>query len=1022
MMQIINIKKTIILLFFCLFYFLSIGQTELLKGTVVSSKGDFLENVKITVKENREVIEYTDNKGDFSISVEDNQHLVIQYKNDFTKVISALELKKNSTIVLDKDSKLVNTGFGLKQREEEIASSIGSLSSEKIENKSTFGVGDALFGQIAGLRVFQNTGTFPDERYPSMNIRGLATTQDNSILVLIDGVERPLSSVVPEEVESISVLRDAAAKAQYGQFGANGVLLVTTKRGSKGKTQFTASIERGITQPTRLPKFLDAANYAEAENEARTNDGLDPRYTQKEIDYFRSGEYPTLFPNVDWVDQTLKNFGQFTRFNFNFKGGSEIVNYYVGINYQNDQGLYKNTEVNEDFSTQLDYDQLNLRVNLDIRLTPLTLLQVNLGGYVKTKQQPSSPNATQTTNAGTVLGTVESTITRLAGENIVDDAFSIPSAAFPVKNFDGTWGGSNLFALNPVASISDVGFDRNNVFSVAPELILKQDLSVVLEGLSGELSASYYNQSDYWENTTKTFMYYQVTPGLNESGQILDTLLTKLGQDSNLTPIRYSGNQQRSYYDVHAKLAYSNVFGLHNINSYILFQQQEIDMHQLNQVYRSNNLVGNIHYGFANKYFLDATISYNGTNRIQEKNVRFGFFPAIAGAWLISKESFMTDFDKINSLKLRASYGKVGNGLITISDLGSSKYGGGSGYVLGDNYVGIGGMRETSFGIGSKNFESSFESNLGIEAQLFDRLEIVGEIFNMKRKDIFVPASGQYSEVLGLLPPNVPEGEVQNKGYELELTWNDQLGDFSYYVTGIFSQYKNKIINSNEEYRPYDYMKREGRPIGQYFGYQTDGFYSSEIDIMNSPKSLFGAVHPGDIKYVDQNDDNYIDEFDQVAIGNPLEIYYSGSLGIGYKGFQLSALFQGTGKTSAFLSQANVFWPLRGNGNISTWYENYWSPNNQNAALPRLSKQSDNNYRANNIWIRDNSFLKLRYAEISYSLPPKFLSDHGMQQFMIYLRGNNLLCKDQINYVDPENVGATYPSLRTYNVGIKVSF
>jgi TonB-linked SusC/RagA family outer membrane protein len=449
-------------------------------------------------------------------------------------------------------------------------------------------------------------------------------------------------------------------------------------------------------------------------------------------------------------------------------------------------------------------------------------------------------------------------------------------------------------------------------------------------------------------------------------------------------------------------------------------------MHVENQVYRYTNLVGNVLYGYAGKYYLDATFSYSGTNRIQDRNGRNGFFPALAAAWVISNEPFMKNIRVIDLLKLRASYGIAGNGRVTISDLTSSKFGGGTSFIFGSNFTSASAYQETELGIRSKKFETSVESNVGIQARLFGKLDLSAEYFKADRKNIFVAASGRYSTLLGLIPLQVPEGEVENKGYEIELAWNDRIGGISYFVSGSFSQYKNRIINMNEEYRPYDYLKRTGHKIGQFFGLESSGFFSDATDISNSPEQSFGAVQPGDIKYVDQNRDGSVDEFDMVAIGNSgfPEIYYSASAGIGYRGIEISALFQGTGKSSAYLSSPHVFWPLIGNNNMSTWYTNYWSESNpDNAELPRLAKMSDNNYRTNDIWVRDNSYLKLRYAELSYSLPQSLLSRFiKLQQAKVYLRGTNLFCIDKIRYVDPENTGATYPSLRTYNAGIQIVF
>lgn len=999
-MNLINKKTIISFMLFCFIALVAFGQESMVEGTVVSGSGDPLINAKITVKENPDVTVYTDDGGNFSVFALGDQHLIVEYRNEARKTVKASELAQDNQIVLDETSELVNVGFNTKLRRGEIASSVGSVRGEQL-NSTVQMPGNALFGQISGLRVFQNTGYSPDDRQPYMDIRGVATTQDNSILVLVDGVQRPLNSLVLENIESVTVLRDAAAKARYGLLGGNGVLLVTTKRGHVGKTQFNISFDQGISQPNHSPKFLNAPDYARAVNEALTNDGQSPRYASWDISRFESGAYPTLWPDVDWMDQTLGDMGKFSRFNFDVTGGDKTITYYLGLNYQNEYGLYNHTDAYKDFTTQLFYDNFSFRTNLDILLTPSTKAIINLGGHIQSDQGPG------------VSG-------------IVEDAFEIPSALFPVKNYDGSWGGTNLYGNNPVAELSATGMISTQVRNTFIDIRLEQDLKNIVEGLSAEVSASYDSWANFLEGKTSTYGYKEIKPVVDSVGTITDTIINNLGKESDLNPSRSPGNIQTNHSDIRGKLKYSKSFGEHNIDGWILFQQEALEQRGNNSIYRWRNFVGNIFYGLSDKYFLDATITYSGSNAITEKKNRYELYPAIAGNWMISKEPFMKDIAFINFLKLRASYGRVGNGRINMNDLTHTHYGGYGSYFLGNRYTAHGTLAETNIPIEMKKYESSLESNFGIDAQLLDKLYLNGELFYVKRNNIFVPSTGLYSEVLGILPENAPNGEVENKGYELEMSWRDQSGDFTYFITGRFSRYQNKIININEEFRPYDYMKREGKPVGQYFGWESEGFYASESDIQNSPSSQLGSVRPGDIKYIDQNDDGYINEFDQVAIGNPSvpQIYYSADLGIGYKGFHVSVLFQGTKKSSAYLHQGHIFWPLQGNSNISSWYVNYWSESNHSdAKLPRLTTKSNtNNFRVNDIWMRDNSFLKLRYAEISYSLPKDFIAKLGMQQLNIYIRGRNLFCLDEIDYVDPENPYVTYPDLRKFNVGIKATF
>lgn len=896
----------------------------------------------------------------------------------------------------------INLGYNKELSKEAIASSVGYMSSSQLGKITVLDPSNALFGQINGLRVFQNSGYFPDARGASLNIRGLATTQDNSILVLIDGVERPLNTVVIEEIQSVTVLKDAAAKAAYGQRGGNGVLLITTRQGSVGEPQFQVSYEQGISDPTRMPGFLDAASYARAVNEAMTNDGIDPadlQYSDLDIQRYESGESPFLWPDVDWIDETLNDRGSFSRFNFSANGGDEQIRYYVGINYQNDVGLY-NTDGS--FDSQLDFDKLNYRANLAINVNPTTLVELNTAGYLSFYQRPGA-------------------------FDMVGDAIEIPSALFPVKNEDGSWAGTSLFDNNPVARINGTGHWMTHTRNFLTDVRISQDLSNVVEGLGLEFFGAYDTQASFNENVNKPFVYVEVEPELNGAGDVIGTTRTSFGQDSELSPSRFAGDTQNAHFDGRAKIKYSGSFGgIHKVNGWLMAQMEQFELPGTNTRFLRQNYVANVHYGLSNKYYLDATVSYDGNNRVQVKEDRFGIFPAVAVGWVVSEEGFMKNLGFLDALKIRGSYGKVGNDRFTIANYTQRKFGGTGGYVFGNNYITQNGFEEKQIPINKKTFESSFESNFGIDGQVFNKLSFVVDAFFVRRENIFASTNGIYSGTLGINPLPEPNGIVESKGIEFDLTWEDQIGDINYFITAQFSQYRNEIININEVERPFPYMQREGQSIGQRFGLESDGFYSDQSDIDNSPASQFGVVRPGDIKYVDQNNDGLINEFDEKPIGNPdfPEIYYSTSLGFSFKGFRVSALFQGVERSSVYLNKSHVFWPLRGDDNMSTWYQNYWTENNKaSAELPRLTREANaNNFRVNDLWVRDGSFLKWRYLEIAYTFPKPLIENIRLKNLLVYIRGNNILSIDDIEYVDPENINTNYPALRTFNAGIRATF
>ena len=983
----------------------ALAQQDAVKGTVVDESGNPVRDVRVIVQSQPDEVVLTDSEGNFTIDAAKEQFLVVDIKNRARKIIAVSELQDNGNIVLEKATELINVGFNTYRSRIEIPSSIGTVRGNVLDEASVQTPGNALFGRINGLRVFQESGYFPDERQPTFDIRGRSTMRNNGILVLIDGVERPLNSVVVEEIESVSILKDAASKAKYGLRGGNGVMLINTKRGIVGKTVYNVSYEQGISQPYRLPEFLGAPDYARAVNQAMLNDGFaeeDLFYSPLDIENYQSGNYPTFWPNVNWVDEIFDRSGSFSTFNFNVQGGKKNADFFLNINYQNNEGFLKYTEGFENFSTQLDYDKLNFRGNLDLEITPTTEAQINLAGYLSSSQGPD--------NWG----------------NLVNSVYSTPSAIYPVRNFNGSWGGTNIFDNNPAAQINDTGYENRIDNNWIVDLRLKQSLDMVLDGLSFEVFGAFDSQTDYFESNSKAFQYQDINPVFDSLGVLVDTVYNYYGEDNDLDPNREIGDLQATHYDLRGKLNYINTFGQHSIGAFAVWQQENQTFRGTNNEFRRRNIAANVHYGFADKYFVDATLSYYGTNRISDDDERFNFYPAIAGAWLVSREAFMQDVDFISALKLKASYGKVGNGRIPIDNLTAAQFGGTPSVVFGDQITVHGTYGQVQIPIGSKKYESSYESNFGLELELFNKLALNAEYFNVRREDIFVASIGQYSEIIGVLPEQVPSGIVENNGYEIDLTWSDQIGDFSYFITGRFSEYKNTIINSNEEFRPYEYLQREGRPMGQYFGWETNGFFADQADIDNSPVSDFGDVRPGDIKYVDQNGDGRINEFDEVPMGyaSTPEIYYSANIGFGYKGFQVTALFQGTERSSAFLNDSHIYWPLRSvNSNISTWYDNYWTPDNQNAELPRLTTvPNNNNFRVNDIWLRDNSFLKLRYAEVAYIIPQTIYSGVGLEQIRVFLQGNNLFSIDEIEYQDPENIGISFPSLRTYTAGLNVRF
>jgi TonB-linked SusC/RagA family outer membrane protein len=924
------------------------------------------------------------------------------FKNQNDKKFPTIADTSKKYIPLSKDNSALklNMGYGRYMSKESLTSSVSIINVKKLNGESFLYPGNALFGQAPGLWVMQNSG-LPDSRNPSMFVRGISTLGSKNLLVLVDGFERPLYTVSLYDIKTIKILKDAAAKAIYGQRGANGVILITTKNGGNHKIQFNASYERGLTQPKRVPEFVNAGTYSRVVNQARLNDGLIPQYSAKAIQYYMNGNHPKLFPDVNWVNQTIGNFGAENNFDFNASGGTKKVKFYTGLSYHGEVGFLNHTKLTSGLSSQIKNHQINILSKGSLQATPTTNVKVNLNFMIRNYQRP-------------------------VGAGIIHQVYTTPSNAYPIKNIDGSWGGSLLHGPNPVAELKSKGRDLTNHRYISFQGQIKQKLDILLKGLSATFKVGHFSSIGANENKTKNFSYASFDPVLGSQGNIIDTVITRFGKNTHLEPSSGVGNQHVNSSTFLGLLNYVNTFGSSNIEALISFRQHSKNTNVFNDVFRWQNLAGNIHYGYRNTYLFDFTLSYAGSNRIKNLKDRWGLFPAISGAWLISNEPFWGDNNSINKLKLRASWGITGNGFITIQDLTSPKFGGGWDYNFGRGNNTLGGIQQTSFGIPKKKFEKSYETDIGLVIELFDKLHLSGDIFSSRRKNILVNGGGAVSKVLGISPGKLANGIVDNKGFEFKLGWNDHIGNFIYSLTGIMSVAKNKIINNDEQFFPYSYLKREGNTIEQIYGWKSKGFFKNVSDIDSSPAQMFGPVKPGDVKYVDENGDDVINNFDRVPLGDsPFpQKYYSINLSLGYKGFGLSTSLQGVTNRSILLT-SDIYWPLgANNNNISTWYTNYWSPNNtNNPELPRLTTQANrNNFRNSNVWLRNGNFLKIRYADISYSFPHSLISKAGFKKAVLYLRGRNLYTFSKFRYADPENVSSTYPSIRSFILGFNIKF
>ncbi len=976
------------------------AQTMMITGIVTDELGEPLSHVNVSVVGQSNITAATDLNGKFSIKAKSGQYIEAVSYDMRTGIARATD--EPMIIIVKKNNRMVQMGFGIERPEDGLTAAIGVARADDLAKSSVFNPANALFGKIPGLSVLQSGGA-PWETDPSMYIRGVSTFRDASILVLVDGFERPISSLSLHEIESVSVLKDAAALALYGQRGANGVVLVTTKRGYGTKLNVHYSYERGITQAFRKPDFLDAPRYARAVNEALGNDNLSPLYSAQEIANFENGNMPYIYPNVNWLNEVFDDFGSTDNFNASFYGKTDVVRYFSLINYQNERGLLGPADMNEGYSSQIKYGKFNFRTNVDVKVSQSTTLIMNIAGNLGEAKRPgSTPSA--------IMGAI----------------YSTPSAHFPVKTLDNIWGGTSTNTNNPVALVAATGHSLTHTRELLADMRLKQDLDMFVPGLSVEAAIAYDNSAVYLDNNTRQFQVKQLIPFKDPvSGEVIDQIASVYGTDTELS---FSSSLTYQWRNTSAwgKVMHQTQWGNHMLNTTLIYSQNKYVGNGQFSTYLHQTFAGSVHYSNSGKYFADFTLSYGGSNILPKKN-RYGVYPAISFAWKVSEENFLQQSSVVDDLKMRASWGMSGNNLVPQNIEEQRWLTSGSNYYFTNNNAAASGFIEGRMASSDVMAETAYKTNIGFDAGLFGFLNMNLDLFHETRNNIYVDASYQYSGVLGVDAPYKSTGIVNNKGLELGLQVSDQKGDFSYNIGGQFAFVRNKIVEMGEVFRPYDYLKRTGNSIGQRFGLEAIGFFSSDQDINSSPQQLFSDVRPGDIKYKDQNNDGIIDLFDEIAIGHSSaypEMYFSAVLAFEYKRVGLHALFQGIANRTLYLNTRSLFWPLRGDNTISSYSDDRWTPATASTAtLPRLSmEENENNYQPNSVWLKDGSFLKLRSTEIYYNLPERHISWARLSDTRIYIRGMNLLSLDKLKVADPEEIRVVYPTMTSFHLGVMVSF
>jgi TonB-linked SusC/RagA family outer membrane protein len=1018
--------KLLLCLFFCVGFLQAYSQGIQVTGKVKNANtGQPLAGASVTVK-NSTISTITDGAGNFSISVPSaNSVIVVSYvgMNIYEQIAGQSGVVNINLTPAGSDlGEVVIVGYG-RQSKRKISGAISSINSDEMKRNPVADLSNTLAGRVTGIISKQSVGE-PGRDASQIWIRGVSTFNGSTDpLFVIDGIvrsQRDFSQLDPNEIESLNVLKDASSAAIFGVRGANGVILVTTKRGKSGKLTTNYSFNYARQGAVKLPDFLGSYDYASLYNEALANDNRPARFSASDLQKFQDGSDPDGFANTDWGNLLLGGTSPQMQHNLSLSGGTDRAKYFISLGYLDQKGLY----------STLDYKRYNVRSNIDLKITNTTQFSIDISGRLENTDAPS-----------------------VSSTGIMQQAYRNPPI-FPAKFQNGLFADITPYP-NPLAFIQkERGYNRNQNNVLLSNFQLTQEIPWV-KGLSlkGVLAFD------------KSYRYYKAwNDNLYQYKKINETTYTPTAYSN---PSLFEGYGQYKGTELQGHINYEHRFNKHGISALMLFLSKESQTEFINgsrNTYTSSaldvlnagpalnqSLTGGtdkfgliskafrVNYDYNNKYLFQASIREDQSENFAPRK-RKGYFPAVSAGWIISSEKFMENIKKVDFLKLRASYGKLGNDQIAsrfgyyarydLYSTGSFTAGGNpnnfGGYAFGGQYSN--GLAPGPLANPDVTWETSTKQDLGIEASFLHKLlgfEV--DLFKERREGILATRNLSVPTSFGASLPTENIGIVDNRGFELTLTHENKLSKFfSYFIRGNITKTKNEIIYADESPNVSENLKRTGRPIGGYYGLKSDGLFVNQQDFQNSPKTAYTILGPGDIKYVDINKDGKIDNQDRTYLGknNIPGIIYGLSGGINYKNLQFSFLFQGAGQVYQQYNQ-NAAWAFYNGGKVTSEYLDRWTPTNNGASLPRLLLVAENNQLVSDFWIRDASYIRLKNVEIGYTFSSLIITKLKLNSLRVYASGQNLLTFTKLKNVDPENVdtqGWYYPQQRVYNFGINVEF
>lgn len=936
----------------------------------------------------------------------------------------------------------VIVGYGTQRK----ISNIGAQSSMKMEDIKTpsASLTTTLAGRLAGVVAVQRTGE-PGKDAADIWIRGISTPNTSSPLVLVDGVERSFNDIDPEDIESLTTLKDASATAVYGVRGANGVILIKTKPGKVGKPTVSADYYESFTRFTKMVDLEDGITYMNAANEAMRNDGIATKYTEDQIRNTIAGKDSYLYPNVDWLKEIFNDWGHNRRVNVNVRGGSEKVAYYASVSYFNETGMTVTDKNINTYDSKMKYSRYNFTTNLNIDVTPTTKVEIGAQGYLGEGNYPAISSA-DLYNAAMSISPVE-----------YPKMFFVNGEAF----VPGTSTNNNF--NNPYSQATRRGYDNLTKNQIYSNLRITQDLDMLTKGL--KLTAMYafdvYNEIHvHQDRAESTYNFLDTSVPYDMDGQ---PILQRIYEGSNVLSYKQETSGNKKTY-LEASLNYDRTFNDdHRVSALFLFNQQSKLLYPKGTLedaipYRMMGIAGRATYSWKDRYFAEFNIGYNGAENFSPKH-RFGTFPAFGVGWVVSNEKFWQPLSKaVSFLKIRYTDGKVGNS--EVSDrrfmyLDQMKENGDYGYKFGPNGTKWAGYETVNMAV-DLIWEESRKQDLGIDLKLFnDDLSIVFDLFKERRENILLKREHSMPSFLGYntSAPYGNIGIIENKGFDGTIEYNKRINkDWVIALRGNVTFNKDKWIQGELPEQKYEWMNQYGRNINGAKGYVAEGLFTqAEIDDMARWESLsaankaitpkpfasqFGTVKAGDIKYKDLNNDGQIDAYDQTYISRgdvPTTVYGFGFT-VGWKDLSVGMMFQGVAGAERVLNGSSIN-PFNGGGGSGNLYSNIgdrWTEENpdQNAFYPRLSYGSEttsniNNFQKSTWWVRNMNFLRLKTLQISYNLPKPWVNKVHLKNAAVYVMGTNLFTLSRFKLWDPElntDNGASYPNTTSYSVGINFTF